>query len=216
LAFSGGGISKITPHVHDNLAGEGGALSNLTLLNSNTLVSSFVSSDHEAWLVLDEHTVSNLDTSYTFTPTTPIEWSDYDVIQIVTGLTSNGSNDLRFRANTAEGQSYQFAGRDILANATETIIGLTAQTHFLCGDQGRVARAATQVIELREMATNKMSIMCNSVLQDVNSTALGNFNNYGWNAMEIDDTIVNLELSCSASSWASGTIRILGRVKKSA
>tara|TARA_R110002051_G_C8520983_1_gene467954 strand:+ start:40 stop:621 length:582 start_codon:yes stop_codon:yes gene_type:complete len=169
---------------------------------------------NETWSVLNEKTVDDGDTSYTFTPASPLLWSAYDVIQVICELTSNGSNDLRFRANTAENQAYQYAGREILSDGSEVLISATSQTHFLACDQGRVARSSTQIFELRSMSAVKMSIMCSAFAQDINSTGQGNFDNKGWNTHEIDDTVVTIELSCTSSSWKSGNIRFLGRLKK--
>mgnify|MGYP003148990839 CR=1 FL=1 len=173
---------------------------------------------NETWEVLDEHEVSDTNTSYTFTPASPLLWTQYDVIQIVTELDSNGNNDLRLRVNTAEGQYYHYAGIEIDNAGNESLIGANTVSHFLCGDQGRDLRGATQIIELRSMeggGGDRMAIMCNSALQDLNASGFGYFQNYGFNGGQTDDTIVDIELSCTSSSWnAGGEIRILGRLKK--
>jgi len=128
MGMGGGGAGgAITAHVHDNNAGQGGALSSLSLLNTDLLI------DLHKYELLDDYEASVAEGSHTFTPASALEFDTYSkIIVVIDGLTTASfALQLIINGNRAS-NTYLTVGKRFVFTPSETLISENSVQMTLC------------------------------------------------------------------------------------
>jgi len=134
MGFGGGGSSQITAHVHTNSAGQGGALTDATLLQTDTLLSQL------AWGIIETYEATVAENSHLFS-FPAIDFDDFSELILVMDIVASASMSLSCRINADATANYDthgkriFAGADTFVNQTNATSGLLCTSNVLGANQ---------------------------------------------------------------------------------
>jgi hypothetical protein len=166
---------------------------------------------NETWEVLDIHnnTATN---SFTFTPSTPLTFTEYEKFSLEWLFQSAGSGTLQLDFNTAKTANWQYQGLEAIQTPALTAIAGTSQSLAIVGKVGASGQQCKGRIEIsRTEDSTKWGAYQSECNQQLISHWYQGFN-IGTN---FADDFTNILLSSSGTGWnATGTIITKGLLRK--
>jgi len=195
MGFSGGGTSAVTAHVHTNEAGQGGALSDATLLNTPTLTSQI---NLER---LDTHLAAGNENTYTFTPATALDLlADYSEIMVVISGSADGALDLEMVLNADVTGYFQ----ETFSQIGAVLAGVTG------GSIAHVVILSSSVITGTRRFYARIHITIEDSTDRFQIIAQGGAHNVGQEQVVAEQNtaateLTSLNFQTSANNWIAGT-----------
>jgi hypothetical protein len=205
MGFGGGGSgSFVLPnHTHSSAVEDGGILSTtLTELGSGILLQTTPIEE------LDNHTNTAVNT-YTFTPTAPLSWADYEYFILMARFVSGGGGNMQLTFNSAKAQGWRYSGRTISTAAAEVLIGATAQATAAIGDFGANGERVNVWVKITRGGNVDSVAYFESIC--TNQTLDRRISGMNLGAVGTATDFTNITISNTGVAWqALGDIRILG------
>jgi len=198
MGMGGGGSSSGTlAHVHDNSAGQGGPLSELTLFDTTLL------GDITPYRVLDDHIATGAESTHTFTPATALDFDDISRIVFVMDGDVTGNLEMLIRINGLSTASYMWTGIQSSSGvntgftafsqtASEIMPTITANSEF---------RLEGTILKNQGGDDNEFGGESN-VYRSANARVWQQLN---WSLTTTLTTLSSVEILTSASTWKIGT-----------
>jgi len=196
MGMGGGtGSSGTLAHVHDNNVGQGGALSALTLVGSELL------NDITPYRVLADHIATGAESSFTFTPSTPLDFDDISKILVVIDGDSTGTGNLQFTVNGIV-TVYMITGFTIASGVYSDLTSLNQASIVLDGLVANQEFKANFTIHKGQGGDDNEFGGEANVFLNANARTWISMN---WSQGASLTTLSEIEVSMSASTWKTGT-----------
>jgi len=209
MGMGGGGAGgAITAHVHDNNAGQGGPLSDLSLLNTDLII------DLHKYELLHNYEASVAEATHTFTPASALDFDTYSEIRVIFDGITTASLALELIVNGERGiNDYIGTGKRFAITPTETLISenapqwTLATTTMLSG----VNNAFFGEITLGANSTGGANdLLINSRFNTVGISE----EKTGGNQTDTIDEITSILIETSTSTWVIGTKMTVYGIKR--
>jgi len=205
MGFGGGGGTGLTgAHVHSAAAGQGGALSNATLLNAPTLISQI------KWDLIETYEAAVAESSHVFS-FAAIDFDADSFLVITIDGVATATFILQMRFNTIATANYDTHGSSIIG-VVQTFINSVNQTSF-------------ELMSSADVIANRLINGMSKIFLEKGSTGLNwpsCINDYGSSpaihsqGLLTTDTasLTDIEILTSTSTWKIGTRITLYRVNR--
>jgi len=201
MGGGGSGSGVITAHVHDNNSGQGGPLSDLSLLNTDLLIDVI-----DRYELLDNYEATSAESSHTFTPSSALEFDTYSqIIVVIDGLTT-ASLALELIVNGQRGaNNYLSVGKRFVWTPTETLI-VENSTQYTLATTTCLPSAGSSFNVVVSMTCNDTTTGTNRIHIDTNANC-GAINEIkgGINQSVVYTEITEIIVETSTSTWRIGT-----------
>jgi hypothetical protein len=166
--------------------------------------------ENETWKVLERHETTATD-SHTFTPSTPLTFTEYEKFALTYKFQSSGGGTLQLDFNTAKTASWRYQGNSINQSPAETLfagIGQGVMKIGAIGANGEQVNGHVIITSSAKTDWTSVEAVCNQ--QGITHYSQGM--NVG---TDFADNFTNIVISNSGTGWnAECEIVILGMLKK--
>ena len=206
MAFGGGssGSAALTAHTHnDALSGDGGGLSNTLTDIGGTALFPLIQ-DQSLIDLLDTHEATGTESTYTFTPTTPIDLADeYEEVFVIAKGKTSASLAIDFKVNGIT-EYHTTINNNLLGTLTGIHLGSALNAELQSATNINVGRGFNLNLHIsKELVDGSSSGYNYYGFSNVSTRALTTF--AGGTILNTETTISSIQLFTSASTWTAGT-----------